>query len=72
MRRLAYLDTPNGRVQIRPSGGYKIELLPPKLKLVWKIENSKFFSKKFKKGRKIVFRPEKLEIDVLTAFLKTT
>ena len=48
----------SGRVQIRPSGGYKIELLPPKFKLVWKIENSKFFAKKLKKGRKIVFRPK--------------
>ena len=51
-------NNPIGRVQIRPSGGGKIELVPPKLKVVQKIAKSVFFFKKLKTGRKIVFRSE--------------
>ena len=37
-----------GTFQTNASGGYKIELVPPKLKLVKKIEWISFFHKKFK------------------------
>ena len=43
-----------GWYQIRPSGGYQIKLVPPKLKKGRKIDQIVFFLKKLKKGRKIV------------------
>ena len=48
----------SGTFQTNASGGYKIELVPPKLKLVKKIEWISFFHKKFKTCRKIGSRPE--------------
>ena len=43
-----------GTFQTNASGGYKIELVPPKLKLVKKIEWISFFHKNLKHAEKLV------------------